>query len=286
MRSKPFFSQKPIPTNTNPPTPQDTHTTQPTPPSFDVDAWFATSEMIAEPQKMMLELVVSWRGGIIDICHYRTPKRITFGNDPRADFCYSLDDLPLPSQRNLFPLIEPGGEGFMLGFHTEMQGTVEHNGESFTLRELVKAGRAHYFARSGCCYYPLSPGVRIHLDLNGLDLYLQFVPVPPMQFHRLRQMGLQAPVLSFSVIAHLLFVLFAVSSGSSTPQESRNQPTKARKAPRTRALYFDPIHLGPQTSSPIPECPPSKTKQSTSPPSKKRPKKHPLHTNPLCTPAE
>jgi hypothetical protein len=253
-----------------------------------VDAWFETSEMIAEPQKMMLELVVSWRGGIIDICHYRTPKRITFGNDPRADFCYSLDDLPLPSQRTLFPLLDPGGEGFMLGFHTEMQGTVEHNGESFTLRELVKAGRAHYFARSGCCYYPLSPGVRIHLDLNGLDLYLQFVPVPPIQFHRLRQMGLQAPVLSFSVIAHLLFVLFAVSSGSPTPQESASShkpPTKARKAPRTRAVYFEPIHLRPQTPASPPECPPSKTKRSTLSHPTKHPK-HPLQTHRLCTPAE
>ncbi|MCK6510880.1 hypothetical protein L6R29_13045 [Myxococcota bacterium] len=235
---------------------------------FDVDAWFATSEMIAEPQKMMLELVVSWQGGILDICHYRTPRRITFGNDPRADFCYSLDDLPLPSQHSLFPLIEPGGEGFMLGFHTEMRGTVEHNGESFTLRELVKAGRAHYFARSGCCYYPLSPGVRVHLDLDGLDLSVQFVPIPPLQFHRLRQMGLQAPVLSFSVIAHLLFVLFAVSSGSSTAQEAAqtsketvasplSKPRPSLKTLGSQAFYFEPIHLGPIEPSILPLCPPA-----------------------------
>ena len=278
MRSKPSFSNEHIPSTPRSsalqpsalqpsalqPSPFPTHPSS----GFDVDAWFATSEMSAEPQKMMLELVVSWRGGIIDICHYRTPRRITFGNDPRADFCYSLDDLPLPSQHSLFPLIEPGGEGFMLGFHTEMLGTVEHNGESFTLRELVKAGRAHYFARSGCCYYPLSPGVRVHLDLNGLDLSVQFVPIPPLQFHRLRQMGLQAPVLSFSVIAHLLFVLFAVSSGSSTTQEAAQTPkdttasllSKTQSSRRTlgsQAFYFEPIYLGPSKAPILPLCPPS-----------------------------
>lgn len=215
-------------------------------PNFNFEAWFATPEMIAEPQKMMLEIVISWKGGIIDICHYTDPRRITFGNDPRADFCYALDDLPLPLNQNLFPLIEPGGQGFVLGFHTEMQGTVEHNGESFTLRELVKEGRAHYFAHSGCCYYPLVPGVQVQMDLNGLELALQFVPVPPIQISRIRQFGLQAPVLSFSVIAHLLFVIFAVVSGTSSKEEPPASPPSHKKATKTPTpLYLDPIYLHP-----------------------------------------
>ena len=210
---------------------------------FNAEDWFATPAIEAASPKMMLEIIVSWEGGILDICHYRHPRRVTFGADHRADFSYPIDDLvPAPYAR-AFPLIEAGGGGFLLTFSTEMHGIVEHNGERFTFKELVKAGRAHSFHRSGCCHYPLFPGAKVQIDLNGLEINLRFVPVPPLQMKRIRQLGFQAPILSFSVLAHLIFALFAVASSTSPDTQDESAPIHA-PAPSPRFIYLPPIYLG------------------------------------------
>ena len=205
-------------------------------PEFDVDAWFETSELLQQSENQLLEVVVSWQGGILDIGHYQTPRRLTFGTDHRADFCYPLNNRSkIPGKPDYFSLIEPAKSGFLLCFDTEMDGTIEQNGERFTFLELISAGRAHHFNlnKKGKCYFPLTAGTKVSLDCNGLQIHIRFVPAP--QFHAAffrRLDHFSTPVLSFSVLAQLLVVVLALTSNQSTeesnrvvmPQNGKNNP--------------------------------------------------------------
>ena len=203
---------------------------------FDDEAWFATPDL-TEPSKSLLEVHVSWEGGLLDICHYATPRKLTFGSGTHTDFCYPLEDASDTKQAISFPLIQPGKGGFLLCFEPEMEGIVEQNGERLTLLDLVNEGRAHFLTRSGLCYYPLLPGTQVQLHFGGLDIQLRFVPTAPFHMSVLRRLDTSAPIMSFAVIAHLLFALLAISATHAPPSKQittdkhikRNAPPLKKK---------------------------------------------------------
>lgn len=199
---------------------------------FDIQAWFETSKVMDERENKLLEVVVSWEGGVLDIGHYETPRRLTFGADHRADFCYPLELPTDQTGRSLhFPLIEAAKGGFLLCFLPEMDGIVEQNGEKYTLMELIEAGKAHYFnlSRKGKCYCPLTPGNKVTLNCKGFTIHIEFVPAPKYHPSFLRQLDpVNASALSFSVITHLAFAVFAILSTQS-PQKNEKTMLQSKK---------------------------------------------------------
>ncbi len=194
--------------------------------NFDSEAWFATPELRESSNGMLLEISVSWEGALLDIAHYRSPRRLTFGPDPRADFCYALaSSLEHPSKISLFPLIEPSkGGGYLLCFDPDMDGVIEENGEQHKLLDLVKAGRAHSFDRTGLCYYPLQPGALVQLVCTeSIQIRIRFVTAPPISKTWFRYMDTHAPVLSFSIFIHLLMTFLTILSLASPPKTTATQ---------------------------------------------------------------
>jgi hypothetical protein len=181
---------------------------------FDTDAWFATPELRDQTKGVLLEITISWQGALLDIAHYRYPRRITFGPNPNADFCYTLsaDNDPTPQIHHI-PLIQPSKTGnFLLCFDPYMNGYLEENGEQLTFLDLVKADRAHWFERSGLYHYPLLPGTTVHICGHSVQIQIRFVPSPPAPFQWFHYLDTQAPVLSFSIIIHLLLTCLAIIS--------------------------------------------------------------------------
>lgn len=219
----------------------------PNPSDFDVDAWFATPELRSTSSKNLLEVVVAWDGIILDIRHYKTPQRIAFGSHKHADFNYPIDAATDdPHQVHYFPLIEPCKSGFLLCFYPEMEGTVEENGEHFTLLDLVQAGRAHCFDRSGRCYYPLLPGAQFKLHCKGLDIQIGHVAAPQFSLQWSRHLGMNAPVLSFSILTHLLMAILAIASTSSPQpavQTKQTESLSVRLKKKKNSIYLKPVHL-------------------------------------------
>jgi len=212
---------------------------------FDVEAWFATPELRSSSNKNLLEVVVSWEGVILDIRHYDTPRRIAFGTNSHADFQFPIDaQTDDPSQVIYFPLVEPAKNGFLLCFHPEMAGVVEENGERSTLLDLVMEGKAHGFHRNGRCYYPLLPGVKFQLHSNGLDIQIRYVTAPQFSLKWSRHLGTYAPVLSFSILTHLLMAMLAILSAAPPPPPPA-QPPAAKVAETKHPRKQGPIKLAP-----------------------------------------
>lgn len=188
---------------------------------FDTDAWFATPELRESTHGFLLELSVTWDNTLLDIAHYRHPKRITFGSDPRADFCYSLtSNIEAGSTFPLFPLIEVARTGdFLLCFDPDMDGSLEENGEVHSFLSLVQQGKAHSFARTGLFFYPLQPGAEIQLQCQeNTKVQIRFVSSSPLPLQWLRSLDSTAPVLSFSIVIHLIMTVLAITSLTSPVQ--------------------------------------------------------------------
>lgn len=218
---------------------------------FDAEAWFATPEWRETPDKKLLEIVVVWEGVVLDIRHYKAPRRIAFGTSASADFHVPLDTATDdPTQDGFFPLIEPVKNGFLLCFYPEMNGVIEENGERLTFLDLVKEGRAHCFDRTGRCYYPLLPGAKCFLKSNGLELQIQYVNSPQFSMQWSRHLGTYAPVLSFSIITHLFMAMLAIATATPpkpaavppTKQE-QTQPTRPTKVTKLTGIRLAPVKL-------------------------------------------
>ena len=252
--------------------PLEPNTPKSAPNLFDDDAWFATPDLRAASMKMLLEISIHWQGIILDIAHYETPRRLTFGPDTRADFCYSITSaIDVPISNSHIPLIEASKTGdFLLCFDTEMDGYVEENGEKTKFMDLVKAGRAHSFDPSGLCYYPLHPGAYVELTSQDTIIQIQFVPAPPISVSWFRYLNESAPIVSFSILFHLIMTCFAIlsigptetpKSLTPTKQEltsSRHQPTDWWRASRKRQIKKS---LHPTPTPKILVCPQLSTKK-------------------------
>lgn len=186
---------------------------------FDSDAWFATPELRESSNGLLLELSVTWDTTLLDISHYKHPRRITFGSDPRADFCYSLtSSLEGGHIYPLFPLIEVARTGdYLLCFDPDMDGFVEENGERHSFLSLVQDGKAHSFARTGLFFFPLLPGTEVQLRCQEhTKIQIKFVSSAPQPQKWLRSLDTKAPVLSFSIFIHLFMTFLAITSLTSS----------------------------------------------------------------------
>lgn len=245
---------------------------------FDTEAWFATPQLRSDGSNNLLELSISWEGVILDIRHYKQPTRISFGSNGSADFHFPIETASeLAEENELFTLIEPVKNGFLLCFYPEMDGIIEENGERLSLLDLVVDGRAHCFDRTGKCYYPLLPGAELTLKSHGQVIQLRYVSSPQFSLKWNRHIGTFAPVFSFSIITHLFMAMLAILSTSPPPkpasppvaQISHNQPK------RINSITLEPVHL----------CIPARPQSKQAPPKTNKPKttkKQPTTKELLC----
>lgn len=198
-------------------------------PVFNSEAWFATPDLRSSSRGMLLEISVTWQDILLDIAHYRHPRRITFGSHPRADFCYSLFSSLEPLQKiSPFPLIEASRSGeYLVCFDSDMDGTIDENGEQMSFLDLVKAGRAHSFSRHGLFYYSLQPGATVRLSCyEHTHIQIRFVSAPTFPKAWFGYLDSHVPVLSFSLLIHILMTCLAILSVASP-----SQTTTPKKSP-------------------------------------------------------
>ncbi len=175
---------------------------------FDIDAWFATPELRRAKDKKMLELSIWWGQLLLDIGHFTPPKRVTFGPSITSDFSLSLLT-NLDSTEENFTLIETSQSGgFVLCFTPEMCGYIEENGEKSSFIELIKRGKAHAF--SDKYYYPLYVGTKVFIYSENIQIQIQFVDFQKISTHWFRYLDSYAPLLSLSIIIHLILTLLAI----------------------------------------------------------------------------
>ena len=174
--------------------------------SFNTEAWFDCPVYSEAKQKMMLEVVTLWNGQLTDILHLTQPRRLTLGNSPRADLSFPIESLASLSEEEAFStsLVDVTGRDFLLCLEPELQGHIEHNGETFTPLELIEAGRAHQIDGSPWFSYPLVPGVRATFQIEALELHVNFVPAATQPLPRLSLHSLLFPLGSLSVLLFLL----------------------------------------------------------------------------------
>lgn len=214
------------------------------PTGFNSEAWFATPEIRASSQGMLLEISVIWKDILLDIAHYRHPRRITFGSHPRADFCYSLFSSLEPLHKiSPFPLMEASRSGeYLVCFDSDMNGSIDENGEKLSFLDLVKAGRAHSFSRHGLFYYSLQPGATVNLSCHEhLQIQIRFVSAPLFPKAWFRYFDTHAPVLSFSILIHILMTCMAILSLAAPPKPATTPPKPPAPAQITASSASSPL---------------------------------------------
>ncbi len=109
-----------------------------------------------------LEVVMSWKGMILDFQHFREESAITVGSSQKADFI-----IPPWLASPLFPWIEKKGADWVLHFESPMKGVIQRKGELLLLDRLPSR------------FVTLMEQDFAKVTVGEVDFYLSFTAAPP-----------------------------------------------------------------------------------------------------------
>ncbi len=152
-------------------------------------------------KKRVLEIrEILWDNTLLSMRHLYKSSPVTVGESKACDYFVSGDFLP----DKKFKLISPKGKGFELNFTDKMEGSVEPNGSSLSLAEVIKKNKAH---SNGSFYsMDIEPGTACWVKFAEVKYYFRWVeketlkPVPITK-------SIDYPMTSLGVVALLIYVL-------------------------------------------------------------------------------
>jgi TonB family protein len=120
--------------------------------------------------KRALEVVMSWRGVILNVEHFVSDRSVTVGTTRRSDFGIP----PVLSMGN-YPIVTRSGTTFTLNLDTQMKGVMHRKGRLSSLNEVRDA------ATRGPYGYQviIEKDDFAKLTLGEVDFYLSFTSAPP-----------------------------------------------------------------------------------------------------------
>lgn len=124
----------------------------------------------AETAKQALEVVMSWRGTILDVEHFVSRPQVTIGGTKDCDFV-----IPPVLSAKSHVLASKSGEGFSLNLDPKMKGIIQREGTLESL-ESIKAQ-----AMPGHEGYALQfqKGQFAKISIGEVDFYLSYTSAPP-----------------------------------------------------------------------------------------------------------
>lgn len=139
-------------------------------PGEDVSSLLLGDESEAEPifdyrpaQKLALEVVMSWRGTILNVEHFVKKGTVTIGESRRNDF--GIPAL-LQTKNGVFTFIRRRNQNYTLYLDPKMKGVVQRRG---------KLERLEQFRNE----VPLDQDVFAKISVNEVDFYVSFTAAPP-----------------------------------------------------------------------------------------------------------
>lgn len=124
----------------------------------------------APTTQLALQVVMSWRGTVLDVRHFVKESVVTIGNARKNHF-----GIPTVLSSSVFPFVTRAGEGFTLHLEQSMQGLVQRKGELTTLDQI----RRSFVQGPDGCQVPLNKGDFGKIGMGEVDFYLSFTPAPP-----------------------------------------------------------------------------------------------------------
>jgi hypothetical protein len=210
-------------------------------------------------QQLALQVVLSWRGTVLDVEHFTRKSQITIGEDRSNDF-----GIPAGLSSKRFGFVTQKGAGAQLNLEGGMKGVIQRGGQ---LRSLSEVGKQ----------VPLEQGDFAKVTLGELDFYLSFTPAPP----RLKKSRLfeRDPLFFKITFASLLLTALTITALMRLPVD---QSLEAEEVPeRIATILYQPEKFVPPPPPPAPK-PKVETKPQpkveTPPPPKPKPEPQPQKT--------
>ncbi len=209
-------------------------------------------------QQLALQVVLSWRGTVLDVEHFVRRKDVTIGESREADF-----GIPTGLKSRRFPFVNLKGEAASLNVEGAMKGVIQRGGE---LRSLADAGKQ----------IPLAKGDFAKVTLGELDFYLSFTAAPP----RLRRSRMfeRDPLFYKIMGASMVLTALTIAALMRLPVD---QSLEAEEVPeRIATILYQPEKFAPPPPPPVPKQKAEAPKEKTPapPPVKKPPEPQPQKT--------
>jgi TonB family protein len=126
-------------------------------------------------KKQAVEVVMSWRGTILDVEHYVNQKTITIGGSKACDFA-----VPPTLGPGSFNLLKFTQGRYVLNLHPKMSGVLQSHGEVIDIQNLTtKAAKG---VEGG--ELPLEQDEFAKISVGEVDFYVSFTAAPPRLKHR------------------------------------------------------------------------------------------------------
>jgi outer membrane biosynthesis protein TonB len=185
--------------------------------------------------KTALEVVMSWRGLILDIEHFVDKKQVRIGDSRKSDFA-----IPAVLSSNTHVFVSNAGGQYQLHLDPKMKGVLHRKGRLESVESL------------GSSAIPFGPSEFAKISAGEVDFYLAFTPAPP----KLRQgSDRRRDAFFFRTMAMSLFFTGAVFFGLS--RMSVPQQIEAEQLPeRIATILYQPEKY----SVPVPKAKPDNSK--------------------------
>ncbi len=170
------------------------------------DTELYTAQFFSDDSGGVLEIAYLWSDAVLDVQTFKKPRSVFIGGDETND--YVLEDQRLTHPK--FPLVVfEEHQGYRVVFTGQMQGTIQREGEQYSLDEAIEQGLARpSSAVQGGFELAMTRGTSVRLDFGRNTFLLHFTSMPAMVAGA--SIGLEgAPFFyqSVSLALHVAFML-------------------------------------------------------------------------------
>ncbi|MEE2962440.1 MAG: hypothetical protein VYA34_17030 [Myxococcota bacterium] len=193
------------------------------------------------PAKNVLEVAMLWRGDLVSVSHFKSPKDVFVGTSIKNDF-----RAPTPTESNRFCLLSKSEETFVLNIRSSMKIAIQDSA--------LEGGDLCWYRHKHSDHVRPSNGhLSIHMDLhdricvgwNDITFIIQYVA--PARIIRTSLLKSRddyfIKVMSLSFIGHLFFLIALLL----TPLASKSQEsTQFLNTDRFPQIIIKPANIGPK----------------------------------------
>lgn len=115
-------------------------------------------------QKRALQVVMSWRGTVLDVEHFVTTQSVTVGTTRKSDF-----GIPPLLSSSRYAIVTRVGEGFVIHLDPQMKGVIQKKGQLKKLDEFKANGSQ----------LPIENDDFAKISIGDVDFYLCYTAAPP-----------------------------------------------------------------------------------------------------------
>lgn len=140
------------------------------------DTELYTEQFFSDRGGRSLEIAHLWSDAVVDVQNYARPRTVLIGTSDDND--YVLQDKVFKHPR--FPLVMFDGEdGYRLVFTTQMKGTVQRQGEQYSLQEMSSRGLARPSDQiDGAYTFALTRDTSVRVDFGRNTFLIHFADIP------------------------------------------------------------------------------------------------------------